>query len=221
MRRQLAAELESWRGLLIGGELAPQREHLVGKNVLAASVGADPVDFVCDLLIDEDLDVLLIGAAPRDPGISPELRRMLANPLHMTGSDGIYRPSRIHPRGYGAFGRWFGRVVAEADLPLEEAVRHATSFPARGHGIYDRGVVRAGFAADLVAFDPGTIADRSTPADPARPADGVRHVVVNGALALQDGEPTGLTPGRGLRGTGRQSRGGGATTQERTAGGGS
>jgi N-acyl-D-amino-acid deacylase len=88
-------------------------------------------------------------------------------------------------------------------LGLEECVAHLTSRPARRLGLTDRGVVRTGAVADLVLFDPATIADTATFADPRRPATGIHTVLVNGVAVLADGRPTGSLPGRSVRGSRR------------------
>jgi N-acyl-D-amino-acid deacylase len=119
---------------------------------------------------------------------------MLCHPAHILCSDGIYREGRIHPRATGAVARFAGRFVREGLMPLERAVQHATSFPARRFGLGDRGRIAAGCAADLVVLDPETFSDRE-----GLGATGVRDVIVNGVPAMLGGEPTGSTPGRGLR----------------------
>lgn len=105
-----------------------------------------------------------------------------------------------HPRGFGAFPRILGQYVRERRVvPLEEAVRKATALAAAHMGLSDRGLLREGMQADLVAFDPETIADRATPADPRALSVGVRHVWVNGVRAWDDRASTGQRPGRVLR----------------------
>jgi N-acyl-D-amino-acid deacylase len=105
-----------------------------------------------------------------------------------------------HPRGYGAFARVLGEYVRERRvLTLEEAVRKMTSQTARAAGIAGRGTIAVGQAADLVLFDPATVADRATTKDPLRTSEGIRAVWVNGALVYRDGQPTGARPGRPLR----------------------
>lgn len=105
-----------------------------------------------------------------------------------------------HPRGFGAFARVAGPYVRDRKLfSLGEAVRKMTSLPARNMGIADRGVIRSGAYADLVMFDPATIADQATTTEPRKPATGVRMVWVNGEVVYEDGKVTGRYPGRVLR----------------------
>jgi N-acyl-D-amino-acid deacylase len=108
-----------------------------------------------------------------------------------------------HPRAYGYFARLLGRYVRDGHvIPLEEAIRKLTSLPADTLRVKDRGRLQPGLFADVVVFDPATIADRATYEAPHQYAIGMRHVFVNGAQVLRDGEHTGATPGRVVRGPG-------------------
>ena len=108
-----------------------------------------------------------------------------------------------HPRAYGNFARLLGKYVREEQLiPLEEAVRRLTSLPAANLALRDRGTLAPGAMADVVVFDPAAIADRATYEEPHQFATGMRHVFVNGTVVLKDGEHTGATPGRVVRGPG-------------------
>ena len=110
-----------------------------------------------------------------------------------------------HPRGFGAFPRVFGRYVRERNvLTLEEAVRRASGLAAAHMGFSDRGVIRAGMAADLVLFDPGAIADKATISAPHALSDGIRTVWVNGEVVYQDGRATGRRPGSVLKNSSTQ-----------------
>ena len=112
-----------------------------------------------------------------------------------------------HPRAYGTFPRILGKYVRdEGVLLLEEAVRKASSAVATRLGIQGRGVLREGMYADLVIFDPETIADRATFEEPHQLSVGMRDVLVNGVLVVRDGTHTGAKPGRALRGPGRRPR---------------
>ena len=127
----------------------------------------------------------------------------------MIGSDGTIREAEggafTHPRAFGAYARVLGHYVRELKvLTLEEAVRKMSSFPARRLGISDRGMIQPGLAADIAIFDPETIADRSTFTDPTVYAVGVKHVLVNGVLVIDDGEHTGARPGKVIYGPGRR-----------------
>ena len=138
------------------------------------------------------------------------VRQQVQLPWMSFGSDadsqvpeGVFLKSSTHPRTYGNFARLLGRYVRDETLmPLREAVRRLTSFPARNLGIRDRGAVKSGYFADLAIFDPATIADHATFETPQAFATGMRHVLVNGVPVLRDGEHTGATPGRVVRGAG-------------------
>jgi N-acyl-D-aspartate/D-glutamate deacylase len=110
-----------------------------------------------------------------------------------------------HPRNYGTFARVLGVYVRERGvLTLEDAVRKMTSLPANRMGLRDRGLIREGMIADLVLFDPATVADKATFLDPHQYAVGVTHVWVNGIAVLADGSMTGNRPGRVLYGPAHQ-----------------
>jgi N-acyl-D-amino-acid deacylase len=129
-----------------------------------------------------------------------DVRRVLAYPHTMIGSDGLPHDQHPHPRLWGTFPRVLGHYVREVKLfSLEEAVRRMTALPAAQFGLTDRGVLRAGAYADLVLFDPETIADRATFEQPTLPAAGIAQVFVNGRCVWRDGAATGNRPGRALR----------------------
>lgn len=174
--------------------------HLEGKNVVAAAqeTGKSLVDFVCDLLLATNLAAgcVIRHFAQRQEA---DVVAFLKHPLMMGGSDGIYVGGRPHPRGTGCFARYLGHHVRTGDWTLEEAVMKCSYHTARRFGLKDRGLIRAGMAADVVVFDPDTIADRSTFDDGKPLAVGVEHVLVNGEPVLLNGERTTALPGRGLK----------------------
>jgi len=113
-----------------------------------------------------------------------------------------------HPRTYGNFARVLGHYVRdEKVIPMEEAIHKLTALPASNLKIVDRGKLEAGFFADVVVFDPDTIADHATFNDPHQLATGMVHVFVNGEQVLKDGEHTGAMPGRVVRGPGYKKTG--------------
>lgn len=135
----------------------------------------------------------------------PDVERLMRSPFGMVGSDGSLTrlgDGAPHPRAFGTYPRVLGRYVRERKvLSLEEAIRKMTSFPAARLGLTDRGLVREGMAADIAVFDAVTITDRSTFTDPHHYSEGVRHVLVNGVLVVDQGVHTGARPGHVLRGT--------------------
>lgn len=126
-----------------------------------------------------------------------DVRRVLAFPHTMIGSDGLPHDASPHPRLWGTFPRVLGHYAREVGLfPLEEAVRRMTALPAERFGLQGRGRVEPGACADLAVFDPRTVIDRATWDRPTEPAAGIRLVVVNGQAVWRDGAPTGERPGR-------------------------
>jgi N-acyl-D-amino-acid deacylase len=180
---------------------APSWRWAEGKTVTEAAdeAGLAPGDFVCDVLLASGLAVGIVGFRAGDR-TEQDVRAILRHDAHMAGSDGIFCGGFPHPRGWGAFARFLGHHARERrDYSWPQAVAHLSSHAARRFRLNDRGLIRAGLAADLSIFDPKTIIDRSTYESGRTPASGVHHVVVNGAVVLRDGSITGATPGRGLR----------------------
>lgn len=205
--RDKVALLGSWdavRITRIGGANAYARGRRLGE--LAGERGEDPYELTVRLLRDAGGSVGMIGF-----GMSEEnTERILAHPLGMVCSDGgAYAPygslsgSSPHPRVYGSFPRLLGRYVRDRKaMALEVAVHKITGLPARKLGLADRGVLRVGAVADVVVFDPASVADRATFDDPHQYPVGIPHVVAGGVHTIRDGEQTGRTGGRAVRGSG-------------------
>lgn len=167
-----------------------------GKSILevAASCGVSPEDAILDLILQEGTRVGAIFHSMSEDN----LRRFLAHPLCMVGSDsavrnfsGITAQGKPHPRAFGTFPRYLGKyVIGEGLIPLQEGIRRITSLPASVFELTSRGLLREGFFADLVVFDPSDICDRATFGDPFKQPAGIRYVVVNGAVAVSEGELT-------------------------------
>lgn len=199
-------------GLLFSSFKNDALKRYTGRTLadVAAERGTRPEETIMDLVVEDDSRVGVIYFL-----MSPDnVRRQVALPWLSFASDsasvsseGVFLRSNPHPRAYGTFARLLGRYVRdEGVIPLEEAVRRLTSLPAENLRLADRGRLAPGFAADVVVFDPERIADHATYEQPHRYATGVRHVVVNGVPVLRDGEHTGATPGRALRGPGWRGR---------------
>jgi N-acyl-D-amino-acid deacylase len=121
--------------------------------------------------------------------------------------EGVFLKSMPHPRAYGNFARLLGKYVRDEKLiPMEEAIRKLSNLPARNLSLDRRGLLKAGYFADVVVFDPETIADKATYQKPHQYSVGVQHVFVNGKQAIRDGVPTGAKPGRALWGPGATDR---------------
>jgi N-acyl-D-amino-acid deacylase len=129
-----------------------------------------------------------------------DVRRILAYPHSMIGSDGLPHDRHPHPRLWGSFARVLGHYARDVGLfSLETAIHKMTGLSAEKFGLVDRGVIREGAFADITLFDPATIADRATFENPAQPATGISMVMVNGVPVLDAGKTTGARPGRALR----------------------
>jgi N-acyl-D-amino-acid deacylase len=169
----------------------------------AKALGIDPYDAAVGLLERSNGNVGMVGFAMSEQNIE----RFLAHPLGMVCSDGgafaiegAARRGHPHPRSLGSFPRVLAQYVRERRaLTLAEAVRKMTSFPASRVRLDDRGMLREGYAADVVMFDPATVVDRATFAEPFRYPEGIRLVIVNGVPTLRDGQRAERRAGRALR----------------------
>jgi N-acyl-D-amino-acid deacylase len=168
--------------------------------------GTPPEITAMDLIIEDDSGIGAVYFMMSEENI----KKQIALPWVSFDSDaasmateGLFLKSSTHPRAYGCFARLLGKYVRDENvIPLEEAIRRLTSFPAENLKIKDRGRLEPGFFADVVVFDPATIQDHATFENPHQYATGVVHVFVNGTQVLKDGEHTGAKPGRVVRGPG-------------------
>ncbi|MEU3561013.1 D-aminoacylase [Kitasatospora sp. NPDC006786] len=205
IRADIAHGVEGWENTvgnggwdLISVAAAPARRTAEGRRIadLAAERGADPVDLVCDLLLEAQGEVTIISHSMRED----DVRRVLASPLSMIGSDGVPKPGRPHPRWAGSFARVLGHYGREQGLlPLELAVHKMTGLPAERFRLAGRGVVRDGAVADLVVLDPAAVLDGATFERPLLPPVGVETVVVAGRVAVRGGRPTAIRAGEVVR----------------------
>ena len=192
--------IAEWETLEISGVQNPELAGIVGKTVeqIAAERGADPFDTFVDILVRDRCGTGIL----QHVGHEENVRAIMVHPAHTGGSDGLLVGGKPHPRAWGTFPRYLGHYCRELGLlSLEETVHHLTGRPAARLKLVDRGLVREGYAADLVLFDPETIADTATFPEPRQPAAGIHHVFVNGVAAIADGTPTGARAGRALRRT--------------------
>jgi N-acyl-D-amino-acid deacylase len=185
-------------GTLVISDYAPDHA-LEGRSLaaIAAERSMTAVDLVVALLEKGDGGLVSFNMSEGD------IAHIMRQPWTMTCSDGdLTAPGqgKPHPRGYGAFARKLAVYVRDRNaITLADAVRSMTSLPAQVFGMKDRGVIRTGASADVVIFDPARIRDTATYASPQQLAEGVRDVLVNGVLTIDNGQPTGGTPGRALR----------------------
>ena len=181
---------------------------LTGKTLgeVARARGKSPEETAADLVVEDGSRVQVAYFSMSEANVA----RATTLPWMSFGSDagaqapeGVFLKSSTHPRAYGNFARLLGKYVREEKrVPLQEAVRRLTSLPAANLRIEGRGSLKAGNFADLAIFDPDKIADHATFEKPQVYATGMRHVFVNGVQVLKDGEHTGATPGRVVRGPG-------------------
>jgi N-acyl-D-amino-acid deacylase len=197
-RGQLFAGAGGLRDIRIGYLHRPENLRWEGHTLgeLIDDTAKDPVDALCDLLIDEDLHPNEVTPGPHIDGI----RRFLQHPIGMVGTDSTFVGDKPSPRTYGSYPRILGQFVRdEAIIGLEEAIRRMTGAAAARLGLKHRGLISDGKAADLVVFDPKTVKSNATYDEPRRFPDGIEHVIVNGELVVDDGVHTGKTPGRALK----------------------
>lgn len=190
----------------IAGFKLPELKAFEGKrlNEIATALKKDWMDAIIDLTIREQNKLGKITFGMSEENVS----KMLSRPWVVVGSDaGGYDPDTttelVHPRSYGTFARVLGKYARDDRLfTLEEAVRKMTWSTAQILGLRERGMLKEGMFADIVIFDPNTIIDKATFAQPHQNSVGVRDVFVNGVAVWRDGKHTGATPGRALRGAG-------------------
>ncbi len=198
LRARIVSEAEAAMAARFGG---PQGVFLPATRRELADVMQEmdvPAGEAVVRLLEEDN----VGAILRF-GAEPDLVKILQHPSTSIACDcGAAIGTRGHPRYYGSYPRVLGRYVRGTNaLTLSDAVRKMTMLPAATIGIIDRGTVVPGMVADITVFDAKTVIDRATFEEPALPSEGIRHVFVNGGLALRDGKATGERHGRVLRRT--------------------
>ena len=195
--------------ILLVGFKSEKLKPLTGKSLaeVAKTRAKDPVETIMDLLLEDRSRIDTLYFLMSEANIKKEI----AKPWVSFGSDeasqapeGAFLKSNPHPRAYGNFARLLGRYVREEKIiSLEEAVKRMTGLPATNLGLDHRGFLQEGMFADVVVFDPKTIADKATFEKPHQYAVGMKHVFVNGTQVLKDGEHTGAKPGRALWGPGK------------------
>jgi len=196
-----------WDKITISSVITEKNKMVEGKNLaeIASLRKKDEFTALCDLLLEEQGNATMVMHAMDEE----DVRRVMKHHLQMVGTDawtvapyGVLGTGKPHPRFYGTYPRVLGRYARDEKLmTLEEAVRKSTSFPAGKLGLQDRGIIKEGFWADLVIFDPMKIIDRATFADPHKYPEGIDYVVVNGRIVLEKGSHTKNLAGKVLRHT--------------------
>lgn len=209
-REKIKAELREkplgyWGNVMISQVASERNRRYEGLRVDEAALlaGQDPIDFVLDLLIEEEsfVDAIFFTMSEEN------LQLILKKPYVMIGSDsgcrahsGPLSRGRPHPRTFGTFPRILGRYVREKGLlNLETVIKKMTWDPCRKLKIEDRGLLEVGYYADLVLFDREAVRDLATYEEPIRYPEGIRYVLVNGQITLEEGEHTGVRAGRVIR----------------------
>ncbi len=198
----LWAGVQSPSDILIAKCNQSELRHLNGKSIqeLADERGVEPIDAVLDLIIEDKGNTSAVFFAMTEENIEKQIKLPWVSFDSDAGSiapEGVFLNSVPHPRTYGNFARLLGKYVRDREvIPLQEAIRKLTSFPAEVLHLQGRGRLAEGFKADVVIFDPDTVQDHATFADPHQYSTGVQDVFVNGTLVLQDGEHTNARPGQ-------------------------
>ncbi len=217
VKKEMSTPTDDWENLylfagadkaLLAGFKNDALKPLTGKTLaeVAKLRGKSPEETAMDLVIEDGSRVGTIYFLMSEDNV----KREIALPYLSFGSDaeapateGVFLKSNTHPRAYGNVARLLGKYVRdEKVIPLQEAVRKLTSLPAENLKIRDRGRLKEGYFADLAIFDPAKIQDHATFEKPHQYATGMVHVFVNGVQVLKNGEHTGATPGRVVRGPG-------------------
>jgi N-acyl-D-amino-acid deacylase len=221
IRQDMNTPSDAWENMYLGNTPDSillsgfHKEHmkpLSGKTLaqVAAERGTPPEDTLMDLIVEDDSRVFTMYFSMSEDN----LRKQVALPWMAFCSDaasiapeGVFLKSNPHPRAYGSFARVLGKYVRdEGIVPLEEAIRRLTSFPAANLKLERRGWLKPGYYADIAVFDPAKVQDYATPQNPHRYSEGMAHVLVNGVPVLRDGDHTGAKPGRAVRGPGWKKR---------------
>jgi N-acyl-D-amino-acid deacylase len=191
-----------WDTIEISGVADPALSGYTGLTVRqsAERLGEPPFATARRLLLEDRLGTTILQHVGHEENVQAIMRHR----VHTGGSDGLLVGAKPHPRAYGTFPRYLGHYVRELGvLGLEECVAHLTSRPAARLRLADRGLVREGYRADLVLFDPGTVAAGSTYREPRTLPTGIPHVLIDGRFAVRDGHRTDVLAGRSVRRTPR------------------
>ena len=220
--REMRRDSKEWENMYLGAgkpenillvEFRSERlKPLTGKTLgdVARMRGKPPEEAVMDLILEDESRIGTVYFTQSED----HLRRKIALPWVTFCSDspslapeGVFLKSSVHPRAYGSFARLLARYVRDQKvIPLEEAIRRLAALPAQTLKVESRGMLRTGYFADVVVFDPARIQDHATYEKPHQYATGMRHVFVNGVQVLKDGEHTGAKPGRFVKGPGWKSK---------------
>jgi N-acyl-D-amino-acid deacylase len=201
-------EIPGPEAVMIGVVHNPNLRPFQGKRLadVAKTWSKDPIDALCDLLIQDDAFTSVAVFGMSEPDVALVLQQpwvAIDNDSSGTSPEGILGQDHPHPRAYGTFPRILRKYVREdKKLSLEEAIRKFSALPAQRMRLTDRGVLKAGLWADVVIFDPATVRDLATFENPNQLSQGMEYVLVNGVPVIEQGRMTGALPGKFLRGAG-------------------
>jgi N-acyl-D-amino-acid deacylase len=218
IKREMNTESTAWENMWLGsgspenillvGFRSENLKPLAGKTLaeIAKMRKTSPEDTVMDLIVEDGSRIQTIYFSQSIDNLRKAIRKpwvSFCSDAASLAAEGVFLKNSTHPRAYGSFARVPGLFVREEKLiPLEEAVRKLSALPARTLRLDRRGELKEGYFADVVVFDPATIADKATFTQPHQYAVGMRHVFVNGGHVIRDGEHSGAKPGRFVKGPG-------------------
>ena len=198
LRNEVKPRALSWEDMWLTYFKRPQNHRYEGRSIAQVAEMRDQhvVDALCNLLLEEDLQISYVSAG----GNAKSLPKFVAHPLSMVGSDAVLLGDYPSPRTYGCFPVILAEYVREENfLSLPEAIRKMTSYPAQRLGLPDRGLLRDGFKADITIFDPRRVKAPATRTEPKQFPTGIEYVIVNGQVLVDGGRHTGVLAGRALR----------------------
>jgi N-acyl-D-amino-acid deacylase len=207
---EYVSEHGGWEGIVGTVFRKPQNKQFEGKSILAMAKArnqSDPAETCFDLIVEEETFINGVHHTMSED----DVKFVMQVPWVSIASDGsglnLKEPGKPHPRSYGTNVRVLGKYVREEKvLTLEDAVRKMTSLPAQTLKLKDRGLLKEGYWADIVVFDPASVSDPATYENPQQYAKGVPFVLVNGAVVIDSGNHTGARPGKVIYGPGKDGR---------------
>ncbi len=222
LRERIAAEMlvesDDWENMYLGagspenillvGFKNPELKHYTGRSLgeVAAERGTSPEITAMDLIVEDGSRVTCVYFSQSEEVLAKAIALpwvSFCSDESAPATEGVFLKKNNHPRAYGSFARLLAKYVRDENvIPIEEAVRKLSGLPAANLKLDRRGLLKEGYFADVVVFDPDTIQDHATFVEPHRYATGVTHVFVNGTQVIDHGEHTGATPGRVVRGPG-------------------
>jgi dihydroorotase/N-acyl-D-amino-acid deacylase len=218
LKKEIPADSKDWEniylgsggaaGVLIGSVVNPELEALQGKRLsqIAEEQQKDPLDALMDLILADHGQTGAIYFMMNETDLRAAMKSPFVSFCTDSGAravDGPLSRAKSHPRGWGSYPRILGRYVRnEHQLTLEQAIHKMTGMPAQRVGLSERGLLRNGMFADITIFDPRQVIDRATFEAPNQYPEGIKYVIVNGEISVDDGKRTPALAGRPLRGPG-------------------